>query len=788
MLKNIFIIAIRNARRNGIYTFLNVGGLALAMMSSLLIFLWVHNEWSVDQFHTNEYPVYLGMQERTNSEGDQYVGKDLQYLLGPTIIENVTGIRRMTRVLHQNVESLVMKGERKFTDNKLVFVDHDFFQMFDYPLVSGEYNSMFDQLHSVLISEEYAYKLFGDHSPIGKSITVRNWIFEKDFVVKGVISNSPNNSALQYDIIFPITILPTYLDWVENWGSTWIKTYFEVEHGADIDLLSNQMTTAYKANHEDAWFEVFLFPFKKEYLYNDFSNGRNPSGRIDYIRFFTVVGVIIILFGLINFINLSTANATKRVKEVGVRKVIGASRTVVMYQFLFESLVLCCIASILALTATQLLLPSFNEIVDTQLVIPVGEWWFAPCLLLVVLLFGMLAGIYPALFISGFSPFQMIKGSRLGSDRLGWLKRLSTLFQLIISSALILATVVIYLQMDYIQSRELGIQKEHRLYFQLNGAFDHQNKLKLGLLNSPAISSVAFIDQNPIKTYNTSGDPTWEGKDPDMFVHIGFIDCGYDIVETLGLQLVSGKSFSEERTSDTTGFIINEAMAGLIGVEDPVGLKMKFWDKEGRINGVVKNFHYKSMRDEIGPMILRLWPDNSGYAVVKIQPGASKQAIESIRATYSKYESEYPLSYHFLDDDFERLYSQEASISSLLRLFAFLAIAISVIGMYGIITFTVELKTKEIGIRKVLGASAIDIGVGLFRSFFYMILIAGIVGIPLSLYWIMEWLNAYAYRVELVWPVFISGILILTIISALTVGIKSVKSGMVNPVGLLRSE
>ncbi len=788
MLKNIFIIAIRNARRNGVYTFLNVGGLALAMMSSLLIFLWVHNERSVDQFHTNDHPIYLGMQERTNSEGDQYIGKDLQYLLGPTVIENVTGIRRMTRVLRQDVESLVMKDDRKFTDNELVFVDHDFFQMFDYPLVEGEYNSMFDQLHSVLLSEEYATKLFGDQSPLGESITVRNGMFEKDFVVKGVISDSPSNSALQYDVILPITILPIYLDWVENWGSTWIKTYFEVEKGADTDLLSNQITTAYKANHEGAWFEIFLFPFKKEYLYNDFSNGCNPSGRIDYIRFFTVVGVIIILFGLINFINLSTANATKRVKEVGVRKVIGASRTNVIYQFLFESLVLCSMAAVLAVTATQLLLPQFNEIVNRELAIPVGEWWFVSGLVTVVLLFGLVAGLYPALFISGFSPFQMLKSGTLRSDRLGWLKRGSTLFQLIISSALILATVVIYMQMDYIQNRELGIQKEHRLYFRLNGSYDHMATLKNELLSSSAISAVSFADQSPIEVFKSSGDPSWEGKTPDTSVHINFIDCGYDIIETLGLELISGKTFTQEMRSDTVGFIINETAARLISADNPVGLKMKFWDKDGRVTGVVKDFHFRSMTQEIGPMILRLWPESTDYAIVKINPGGTAEALQAINRTYSRFEPYYPLSYHFFDDDFDRIYRQEASISKLLRLFAFLAIAISIIGMYGIITFTVELKTKEIGIRKVLGASVMDIGVGLFRSFFFMILLSGLIGIPLSLYWIMEWLDTYAYRVELVWPVFISGILILTVISALTVGIKSVKSGMLNPVGLLRSE
>jgi len=789
MIKNYLKIAWRNLWRNKFFSTINILGLALGMACSILILLWVQDELSVNAFHANGSSLYQVI------ERQYYDGKVVGQYSVPGVLANemkkvIPEIKYATNYGFNN-DNTFRVGNKilKLNGNS---ADSDFFKMFSYPLLEGTAKNALNSPLGIAISRKMAGDFFGGpHSAIGKIIRYNN---KTNFTITAVFEDLPENSSLKFEYLINWDSFLKDNGWAKQWGNNGPGAYIMLRADANpalVDKKISRFLDKYNKEQNKAFREELgLQKFSDAYLYSHFTNGKPDGGRIEYVHLFSIVAAFIILIACINFMNLTTARSVKRAKEIGVRKVVGAVRGVLIRQFMGEAILLTFLALIVSIVLVIMLLPIFNSLTQKQISYPFGHIIFWQWLLGLTFITGFISGSYPALFLSSFNPVTVLKGTVKLSTGSTLFRKVLVVVQFGLSVFLIIATIIVSKQVNYIQTKDLGYDRENLIYISLEGDLTAKYKIfKDEALKMPGIQQVTRMSMTPTNFGSTTGGVQWDGKDPNLNVEFTQVSVGYDFASTLKLKMADGRDYSRDYATDTSNYLINEAALSRIGYKNPVGKPLTMWGKKGKIVGILKDFHFNSLHDPIYPLIVRLRENEDyGNILIRTQPGQTKQALATIEKLCRDLNPNFTFTYAFSDAEYQKLYNDEQVVGKLSNIFAFIAIFISCLGLLGLAMFTAEQRVKEIGIRKVLGASAASLFTLLSREFLILVVIALLIATPVAWYAMYKWLQAYTYRTSIEWWVFaLSGVMAIAI-ALLTVSFQSARAVLVNPVKSLRSE
>lgn len=788
MFKNYFKITLRSLWKNKGFSSINIIGLSLGMTCSLLILLWVRDEYSVDAFHANGDRLY-NVYARYIINGKISAGYSTPGLLADELKRNIPEIQYASG-FEWTVPNTFAAGD-KILKEDASHAGSDFFSMFSYPLLAGNPQKALASPLSMAISRKMAIDFFGSpEGAIGKTIRYEN---QKDFTVSAVFEDLPHNVSSRFDCLMNWNAFMLENDWLKQWGNDGPSTYIMIRPGSNMAHVQKLVTHFMEAYIKSGPYyreELGLQRFSDKYLNSSFVDGYPNGGRIEYIHLFSLIALFILLIACINFMNLSTARSTKRAREIGVRKVIGAARSLLIRQFIGESVLLACLAALLAFVLISLAIPYFNELTSKNIQLPYNNWesW---CLLLgLAVITGIFSGSYPALFLSAFNPIRVLKGIFTpGNGSLRFRKGL-VIFQFVLSIILIISTLFISRQIRYVQTKSLGYDRENLLYIPLDGDLAVKyDVFKNAALNLPGIGEVSEMSESPTDMGNNSRDLDWEGKDPNTVPNITEAAVGYDFIKTMKLQLLLGREFSKAFPADSNNYIINEAALAEIGYKDPIGKYLSFWRRKGTIIGVVKNFHFQSLHQTINPLLLRIATfDNYGIALVRTLPGQTKKALESLEKLCKSLNPKFPFTYQFYDEEYAKLYKSDQITGRLSVLFAILAIFISCLGLLGLSMFSAEQRTREIGIRKVLGAGATSLFTLLSGEFLVLVGLAFIIAAPIGWWAMHQWLQQFAYQMDFSWWIFAASGALALLIALATVAVQSIRTMNINPLRSLRSE
>ncbi len=792
MIKSYLKIAWRNLIRNKAFSVINILGLALGMACSLLIMLWIQDERSVDGFHANGKQLYQ-VYERNYYDGKVDAGYSTQGLLAEELKRKIPEVQYASGfeyVAQPGTQSTFEVGEKV---NKMggMFAGADFFSMFSYPLLQGNVMSALSAPAGIAISRKMAEYFFGTaEKAMGKTIRFEN---KEELIVKAVFENLPANSSQQFDFLRSWVDFVKQNNWVNNWGNTDPATFVQLRKEADAFKVEAKIKDfIYRYQKKDNSFrtELALQPYSEKYLHSTFKNGYVDGGRIEYVRLFSIVAVFILLIACINFMNLATARSGKRSKEIGIRKLIGAVRSALIGQFIGEALLLTFFSIIIAVALAGTLLPAFNDLTGKQLSLPVTKPIFWTSLVGLLITTGFVAGSYPALFLSSLKPVRVLKGSLKFGWKAVFLRKGLVVFQFTLSIILIVGMMVIYRQMDYIQTKNIGYNRENLIYLPVEGDLVKKYDLfKEQASREPSILSVSKMRNSPTIIEHHTNSIAWQGKDPNLNVSFADGVVGYDYVKTMKLTMKEGRDFSKEFGTDSTGFILNETAVNKIGFQNPIGQTIIWGNHPGKVIGVLRDFHFNSLHQAIDPLIIRLdenW--NWGTILIRTNAGKTKEAIASLEKICKSLNPKFPFTYQFSDEEYARLYKNEQVVSKLSDSFAFLAIFISCLGLFGLAMFTAEQRTKEISVRKVLGADILNIVSLLSTGFLKPVGIALFIAFPIAWYVMNYWLQGFAYKIAIEWWMFAMAGLLTIGIALLTVSYQSIKAALVNPVKSLRTE
>ncbi len=790
MIKNYFKIAFRNLWKNKVFSFINVMGLALGLACSLLIMLWVIDEYKVDAFHKNSSRLYSVYEQQFHD------GQVNAFHGGPGIMAD-----EMKRVLPevQYATNYAWNELSTFEANNKIIKENgnhagqDFFKMFSYPLLEGNVETALKSPLDIAISKKMADEFFGSPAlAIGKTIRYQN---NKDLKITAVFDDVPQNSTAQFDYILNWQSFLEGNSWAKDWTNNGPATYIMLREGTDAKAFEKKITRFLDNYNKEQtahnYIRLGIQRYGDIYLHSNFDkNGNLSGGRIQYVQLFSIVAIFILLIACINFMNLTTARSLKRAKEIGVRKVVGAFRFSLIKQFIGEALFIVSIAIVVSLAIVVLILPSFNQLTSKQIHIPFTDLSFWLSITGLLLLTGFVSGSYPALYLSSFKPVRVLKGSLKFSNTALWFRKGLVVFQFMLSIILIIGTIVVSKQVNYIQTMNLGYDRENLLYIPLEGDLTAKYKLfKEQVLNMPGIKDVSRITDNPTEITNGTSGVDWDGKDPNVVIEFTQSAVGYDFTKTMHLQLAGGRDFSKDFATDSVGYLINESALKRIGYKDPIGKPLTFWQKKGTIIGVLKDFHFNSLHTPITPLVLRLGENIEwGAALVRTEPGKTKAALASLEKVCKTLNPKFPFTYKFSDEEYAKLYKSEQVVGQLANYFAFLAIFISCLGLLGLVMFTSEQRTKEFGIRKVLGARPVTLFNLLSKEFLVLVLIAMIIATPIAWIAMSKWLQDYAYQVKISWWMFLIAGAFAIAIALVTVSFQAIKAAIANPVKSLRTE
>ncbi|WP_439881009.1 ABC transporter permease [Pontibacter sp. MBLB2868] len=786
MIRHSLLLLYRNFKRFKSTFFINLIGLSTGLACALLIFLWVNDELSVDNFHENDSRLLQVMTNHHNAEAI-VTSEAGPGLLGEALAAEVPEVKY---AVSSSIipDKFIVSESNKHISASGQFVSKDFFNVFSYPLIQGNKDQVLADKNAIVISEDLALKLFGTtQNVVGRMIEWQILNFEEPVIVTGVFKNVPRNSSRQFDFLTSFEEFKDMMGSGIHWDNHNAETYLVIQDGADPDQFSQKISGFIKSKLPDSNVTLFTRPYPDNYLYDTYENGVQAGGRIEYVRLFSIIAVFILLIACINFMNLSTAKASRRIKEVGIKKAMGASRTSLALQYLGESLLMALASLVVALMLVELTKAPFNEITGKQLVVSFNLY-FVLAALGIALLTGVLAGSYPALYLSGFKPAAVLRGKLEGLGGEMWARKGLVIFQFTLSVVLIVSVLVVYKQIEYVQTKNLGYNKNNVIYFAAEGKVQqHLEPFLSEVRKIPGITN-ASSGGSIIRDYGSTIGLKWPGKNPDDDVAFQTVAVNYNMIETLGISIKEGRAFSEEFSTDTSKIIFNEAAIAAMGMQDPIGKTVNLWGKDKKIIGVVKDFHFQSLHEQVKPMFFRLEPNQSMKVMARIEAGREKSVIEQLQELYSAYNPGYVLDYKFLNDDFESMYAAEQRVAVLSKYFAGLAVLISCLGLFGLATFTAERRMKEIGIRKVLGASELNITYLLSVDFSKLVLTSILIALPLSYFIVTYWLNNFAYRIELkLWYFAGAGVLALAI-ACLTVGMQAIKAARLNPSDCLSDE
>jgi len=792
MIKNYLKTAWRNLRRNKAFSVINISGLALGLTCSLLIILWIRDEQSVDGFHKNGKLLYQ-VYERNYYDGKVEASYPTQGLLAEELKKLIPEIEYASGFEYASAPGTLSTFEANNKVNKMagLYAGADFFSMFSYPLLQGTEQSALNSPGGLAISKKMAENFFGSaEKAIGQLIRFEN---KDELKVTAVFENIPTNSSQQFDFLRTWHDFVKENNWVHNWGNTDPSTFVQLRRNADalkVESKIKDFIDRYRQKDNSFRAELAIQPYPEKYLHSSFKNGYVDGGRIEYVNLFMIVAVFILLIACINFMNLATAQSAKRAKEVGLRKVVGAARSSLVKQFIGEALLLTLFSVVLAIVLSATLLPAFNNLTGKQLSIPFTQPLFWLSIIALMIITGFVAGSYPALFLSSLNPAKVLKsGLKFGAGNI-FLRKGLVVFQFTLSIILIVGMIVTYRQMNYIQAKNLGYDRDNLLYIPIEGELANKYTLfKQQASEIPGILDISKMRNSPTVIEHHTGSISWPGKDPNLTVSFADGVVGYDFVKTMKLQLKEGRDFSKEFGTDSISYMLNETAVNKIGFINPIGETVTWGNHPGKIIGVLKDFHFSSMHQSIEPLILRLDENWSwGTILVRVKAGKTREVLAGIEKLCSAMNPKFPFTYQFSDSEFSKLYKSEAIVSRLSNCFAFLAIFISCLGLFGLATFTAVQRTKEIGVRKVLGASVPQIIAMLSGSFIKLIVISMFIAFPVAWYFMNKWLENFAYKVHLGWIIFFIAGSVAVMIALLTVSYQAIKAAIANPVRSLRTE
>lgn len=793
MLKNYIKIAWRNLKKGKLYSFINLSGLTIGMTSFILITLFVQFELSYDEQHENADNIYRVISKQP---GNEFKGTDLfsgtPFPLGMAMAIDFPEVEAKTSIdLRSN---LLNKGKEVFSE-KGIFADKGFFDVFTIKLISGVGKSALEEPLNILLTESLAKKFFGNESPLNQTITFNR---RTEFTIKGVIADPPKNQHFNYSYIASISAAPYYLENSDAWGNNVAVTYVKLAKGTDSKKLETKLL-AYRKNAKEEYAKYGLKapiyklqPLKDIHLYSKVNFELEPNGDMKYVYLYSLVAFVILLLASINYMNLTTVRSAQRTKEIGMTKVLGANRQQLIFQFLGESFLFTIFSFLLALGLAYLLLPEFGRLLDKNIPFDiVGNKWLLPSMFCMAILVGSLSGLYPSVFLSGVSPVKAFKDNFLkNKGGNAWLRNGLVVGQFTTAIVLAIASLIIYQQLQFTQNKNLGYDREHIVHvpYSTNEISENENIIRNELLKNPRINKVSISSQIPLEFDNQGYINNWEGNttEQQFLIYRTFVD--YDFIDVLGMEIVEGRAFSEDFVTDEKeGYIINEAAAKSLGWKTSVG---KEFD-DGQIIGVVKDFHIQKFDLAIEPLYMRMrpeWAKTYGEVIMSVNTDDFEETKKYIISVMGKAAPLVPFDVKFLDDTYAQLYNSEIRLGSTFNIFTILALFIASMGMFGLVSHSVLQRTKEIGIRKVLGSSTVAIVSLVSKDFLKLVVIALLAAYPIAYYLMDDWLLQFAYRIDISWIVFVIAGLLTIIVALATISFQAIKAATANPVKSLRTE
>jgi len=786
MFGNYLKVTLRNIARHKGYSLINITGLAVGMACSILIFMWVQDEIGYDRYHEHTDDLYLvaTMQQYGSRV---YPASGTVPALGPALESEYPEILNAARMNNGQGQMLVTYGDRRFTE-RIQAGDIALLEIFSFPMVMGDLSTAFNDPHSIIMTEPMAEKYFGKDNPIGRTVTLDNTY---DMTVTGVIKEIPRNSTWRFSFLVPLDIMremyrPNYID---TWYNLSFRTFVLLDPNASPEEVSEKIRMRIKQSNPNSNTEAYLFPYGDYRLY-----GLRGNGRIAVISTFSIIALFVLLIACINFMNLSTARSGRRAKEIGMRKVVGAGKQDIINLFYGESIMMSVIALAFAVLLVQLFLPAFNNLSGKQLSLGGGETGtLVAGILGITLLTGIVSGSYPALFLSSFKPVAVIRGILQSGAGGSKFRKSLVVLQFTMSIGLIISTIVVFNQVSFMRTKDMGIDREQMVQIRVKGGLKQQlESVKQEMLRSTAVGSVT-VTQAPITAVYWNGqDWEWDGRDPDTNPLVSDLHTDYSFTETFSVEVTAGRFYSKEldsgKSADISKIVINEAFARIMEKENPTGERIFRSNRNYIVIGVVKDFSYTPLYQRVGPLMIYLNDEMANYMYVKIQSGDVSAALSHIETVYSKFNPDFPFEFTFLDDEYSSMYREEQIAGTVFRYFAALAVILSCLGLFGLASFTTEQRTKEIGVRKTFGASVPRIVVLLSKDFTKWVIAANILAWPISWFLMSMWLNNYAFRINLSWWIFVVSGAAALVVALLTVSYQAVRAARANPVNALKYE
>lgn len=758
---------------------INMIGLSIGLACTILIYLWISDELNFDKFHEKDSQLFQVMGS-TQMSNDIEISWATSGLLADLLQEEIPEIEYSVTTV-TDAESNILSVDENSIQSVGLYIGEDFFNLFSYNLIQGKPTEIFPNINSIILSEELALKLFNTtNNIVGKVIEMDH---KDQLIVSGIFKEMPLNSSVQFDFALPYKRIELQYAGIFAWGQNYFNTYLALKKGVSIPEINEKISAVYQKHSGSKNTTLFIRPYADQYLYDNYEGAVQSGGRITYVRLFSLIAILILVMASINFINLSTASASKRMKEVGLKKILGASRKSLVFDFMIESITISLFALIISIVIVKLFLPYFNVFVEKQiyLVFELNHILFIIGILLSTVL---LSGIYPAFYLSGINSLNAFKGNQSYKLRKGLV-----ILQFAISIILIASVFILLRQMNFIYGQDLGYCKDNIIYFEkARDTGENIETFISELKNIHGVKNVTSTAWSFVGQKASTDGLSWNGKSSDDNMSFGVQQINYDFFETFGIQLEEGRSFSKNFKSDDSKIIFNEAAIRAMGIEDPIGKNINVWGRERQIVGIVKDFNYESLHTKINPLFFILKPTNSKKIMVKIEEGMESDVINNVEKKYHEFNPQSSFEYKFLDQEYQSLYVAEKRVIILSKYFAGIAILISCLGLLGLAIFTTEQRRKEIGIRKVNGATISEIIIMLNKDFLKWVSIAFVIATPIVYYAMYQWLQRFAYRIELSWWIFILAGCLAMIIAMVTVSLQTFWAARRNPVESLRYE
>ncbi|MEX0290896.1 MAG: ABC transporter permease [Flavobacteriaceae bacterium] len=805
MLKHNLLLFFRNIRKNKTTFLINLIGLSTGLACALMIALWVNDELQIDKYHENGDQLVQILQNLPTPNGIE-TDDATQGPLAEALVNEFPEVEKSVNVLHnawfEGEKFFLSNGGDQFFSTVIHFAGKDYFNMFSFPLLQGKKDQVLASSNAVVISEKMAKKLFPTEDAMGKAVEWLHDEFGGTYTVTGIFKELPKNATDQFDVIFNIDVFIDQNEDLREWGDSDVQTFALLHPGTDLTKFNLKIKDFLKTKNEYFPETYLAQPYSERYLYGNYENGKVSGGRIQYVKLFSIIALLILIIACVNFINISTARASTRIKEIGVKKSVGAKRKDLMIQFTAEALLTTGISMILALIMVSLFLPQFNLIAGKELDFSLNAN-FLTGIFLITIGAGLAAGVYPALYLSGLSALKGLKGKVIGNLSGSFGRKGLVVFQFVTSAVLIVAVFIIYNQMEFIQNKNLGFNKNNIIWFpsgvleeNLNRADakgmsseDIENFLQI-LKNTPGVVNASNFRHTMMADFGTTTGLDWPGKDLEKDALFAQIAGGFDFIETMQIELREGRTYSREYSTETEKIIFNEAAVEQLGMKEPIGKTISLWGEDREIVGVVKDFHIDRLYQKVLPVFMTLSQGNfASNFMVRVAPGNEAATIARIKKAYQEYFIEgMPFDFHFLNKNYERLYQAEKQVADLSKYFAGIATLISCLGLFGLAVFTTQRRRKEISIRKVLGQTATQVVTMLSGEFAKLVLLAILIALPIAYLLAENWLSGFAYHISLKVQYFFGAGLVVMLVAMLTVGSQAFSAANRNPVKSLREE